>query len=126
MDSPINSGSIIPVGWDKVTRLDVDPATKKNAVKSGVSEWHKWERQTKELYSQMHKELMEMGEYTAAEMVMWLIEETEDEIKAAESKTMYLTAINYDLSDIYRCQKKIREKYHDKLHCMEKCMMEGC
>ena len=44
--------SVIPVSWYNHIRIDADPATKKEAVKTGLVAWVTWERETKKLYEQ--------------------------------------------------------------------------
>ena len=124
IDNFVNSGSIIPTGWNKLTRFDVDPATKRTAVKNGLAEWHKWEKSTVELYSQMLKELYELGEMAAYGEVKKLLKDAIEEVRFAEKKTIHLTALNFDMSDIYDEQDDIYKCYHKKLKCVSECLEE--
>lgn len=66
----------------------------------------------------MHKILVELGENAAAEMIEWLIGESEKEIKFAEKMIIYLNAIGYDLAEIYSIQNEIEQTYSQKMHCL--------
>lgn len=46
--------------------MDVDIATRQNALKTGISTWIDWEKETKSLYESMYKELCDIGEIAAA------------------------------------------------------------
>lgn len=117
-DTAVNAVNFIPATWYKATRMDVDPTTKKTAVKTGFTEWHNWEKSTVKAYTDMHKILVELGENAAAEMIEWLIGESEKEIKFAEKMIIYLNAIGYDLAEIYSIQNEIEQTYSQKMHCL--------
>lgn len=119
IDSKVDTGSVIPTSWRQVSRFDVDPNTKKNAVKNGVSAWIDWEKKTYELYLQMHKELMNLDEPKAAKLVAELMHDAEKEIYCAEMKSLKLSSIGYDMTYIYEEQDRIMNKYKchiDKVH----------
>lgn len=118
-DIPLNTSSAIPSSWYKYTRQDVDTATKRKETGNGVTKWITWEKETKALYTEMYQALEEIQECSAAEMVLKLIEDVDREIKYAERKQLDLKAIDYDMSVIIPCQKKIHNKFERKLHCMK-------
>ncbi len=118
-DSDIGNTSIIPTNWSRYTRQEVDGSTKRNAVKSGISEWIKWERETRDLYADMYKELEKMNEVSAAAYICKLVCKVEKEIKHAERKGIDLETVDYDMSVIVFAQKKMHDKYLHKLRKME-------
>lgn len=63
---PIANPKIIPANWYNYMKKDVDITTKRNAVKTGMEKWVKWETDTKNLYEQSYKDLMDLGEVADA------------------------------------------------------------
>lgn len=102
-----SSRVIIPINWDKMSRLDIDTATKRNAVKTGITEWWKWESETLKLYSELHKG----AEYRLAGMIECLIDNVQKELYSIEQKYMDLSATNYDIYHIIKDQKHMVSKY---------------
>lgn len=117
-EMPIENPKVIPESWYKYTRQQVDSATKKNAVKNGLTVWVDWEKETKTLYQNMYKELMELGEVASACKVDELIKDVDCELKKAERYQLSKKAIDYDLGVIIAEQSK----WHNKYKCKEKKM----
>lgn len=111
MDNP----QVIPEGWYRYTRQEVDTGTKKTAVKSGIEKWVKWENETKQLYQDMYKELINIGEVAAARKIVGYLESADKELKCAERKHIDLESINYDLPSIILEQESVHEKYRHKM-----------
>lgn len=88
---------IIPQSWYKYTRDDVDVATKKNAIKSGIEKWYNWETETKEYYME---QLAEMTDREDRKIMNELIDCVSKEEKCAHEKWLYLKTIDWDLSKI--------------------------
>lgn len=109
---------VIPDAWHRYTRPEVDSNTKRQAVKNGVEHWVKWERETKKLYQEMYKELMNIDEVAAAEKILCYIKDVDCELKHAERKHIDLEAINYDLPTIVIEQHELHEKYRKKLESL--------
>ena len=107
--------SAIPSNWYRYTRQEVDNSTKRNAVENGVAMWLKWEKETVELYKQMHEELEEKHEITAAGYVADLICAAQKEIIHAEKKQLSLEAAEYSLAFVDGKQDKMYHKYNKKL-----------
>lgn len=111
---PIDTPKIIPDSWYNYSRMDVDIATRQNALKTGISTWIDWEKETKSLYESMYKELCDIGEIAAACKIKELICDVDSELKYAEREGLKLKAIDYDLDAIYLCQDELHEKYKHK------------
>ena len=122
-DEKIENPNIIPESWFNHTRDDVDSATKKNAVKSGLTKWVEWERDTKKLYERMYKELMELDEVASACKVKELVMEVDCELKKAERYWLNKEAMGWDMTAIIEEQKKKHDKYKKK---MEKIGVHIC
>lgn len=105
----------IPTGWYKYTRMDVDPNTKRNAVKAGLEKWVDWERTTKDLYEKMYIELMNINEVASACKVKELVKDVDQELKVAERKLLDMKAVDFNLSDILNEQKPEHKKYKIKM-----------
>ena len=114
-DERFEAPDIIPSSWYDHTRDDVDVSTKKNAVKSGLTKWVEWERDTKKLYEQMYKELMELGEVASACKVKELICDVDCELKKAERYWLNKEATGYDMVMIIEEQKRKHSKYEKKM-----------
>lgn len=111
----IEQPEVIPESWYSHTREDVDPSTKKNAVKSGLTSWVDWEKDTKTFYEQMYKELMDLGEVASAHMVLDLIDATDCELKKAQRYLLNKMATGFDMVDIIQEQSKKHNRYKKKM-----------
>lgn len=107
--------NVIPAGWYEHTREDADPATKKEAVKTGLEKWVTWERETKKLYQQMYKEAMDIGEVASACKIKCLVMDVDKELKKAERYWLNKEAIGYDLTSIIEEQSNKHDKYEKKI-----------
>ena len=107
--------SEIPESWYNHIRADVDFNTKKNAVKEGLTKWVNWESETKELYSNMYKELVNNGDIATAKFFERFIEDVDHELKKATKYWLNKEAINYDMSVIITEQDDKESKYESKL-----------
>ena len=117
-DEKIENPEIIPASWYDHIRGDVDTSTKKNAVKSGLTKWVTWERETKKLYESMYNELVNMGEVASACKIKELICDVDCELKKAERYWLNKEATGYDMSLIISEQKSKHDKYRKKMKKM--------
>lgn len=111
----VEDPKVIPDAWYKYKRADVDFNTRKNAIKTGITLWEKWERDTKDLYSQMYKELHDMSEIASAVHVMGLILDVEAELAQVESYRLKHEANNYDMAAITEEQNKRSRTYRKEV-----------
>ena len=114
-DIDIDTPTVIPESWYRVTRFDVDSAMKKSAIRNGLTMWHNWEKETKQLYEQMYKELMAINEVASALFIKEFICCVDKELKSVERYMLNKTAIDFDLSVIIPEQKEKHEKYKCKM-----------
>ena len=110
----IEEPEIIPSSWYNYGRWDVDVSTRQSALKTGITEWVDWEKETKELYEKMYKELCDIDEIAAACKIKELICDVDCELKYAEREALKLKAIDYDLNSVYLCQDEMHKKYKKK------------
>lgn len=72
---------LIPNTWARYTATDVDKGTRKSQVMSIFERWLNWEMQTKELYTDVHTQMMEQHAIVDACRVKDLILAVDEEIK---------------------------------------------
>ena len=118
-ESEVDNPEIIPQSWYKYSRQDVDTTTLTNAVKNGVSTWVNWEKQTKQLYEEMYKELMDINEVASAMKIKEFICDVDKELKCAERKYLELKAVDYSLEYVISVQHDIHDKYKKKMKELE-------
>lgn len=102
---------IIPETWYKYTTMDVDPGTKRTSVKTMMTKWVEWERETKKLYQDMYQELCKNAEVAAANKVKCYICAVDEELKHAEKKLIKLETIEYNVGTIINWQQPMYKKY---------------
>ena len=114
-EEQIDNPDIIPPGWYRYTRFDVEPNTKRNAIKDGFSKWVEWEKETKSKLESACNTLYEMSEVSAAMFVKEMLKDVNCELKEAQRKHIELMSVEYDLSYVYAEQKRIHDKYKKML-----------
>jgi len=107
--------SEIPESWYNHIRQDVDSNTKRNAVKEGLRKWVEWETETKELYCNMYKEMLENGSVASAKFFERFIEDVDHELKKATKYWLNKEAVDYDMIVIIDEQEEKETKYESKL-----------
>jgi hypothetical protein len=116
---PFENPSVIPESWYKYNRQDVNASTRKNAIQTGMEKWISWEKETKELYQRMYKELIALNEIAGAEELAKYITDVDKELSAAAQKELELKAIDYDICLIIDKQEEKYKKYKHKLKELE-------
>ena len=81
---PMDRPDVIPDSWYRYMRMDVDSGTRKNGIETGIRKWVDWEREIKDLYQAMWKELVDIGEIAAAQFISRYIRAVDKELKNAE------------------------------------------
>lgn len=114
-DEEIPRESVIPEGWYKHTRQDVDAATVKSAVKDGLEKWVEHETETKRFYEEMAKELRELGEIKSALYVEELVCDVSRELAKAKKYHLNKMHSDYNVASIIAEQKQTCEKYKAKI-----------
>lgn len=110
----VNAGNQIPANWYNYQRKDVDATTKRRAVRDAMTKWVNWENETKQLYMQSYKDLLEIGEIDCAEFIgKKLICDVSDELKFAERLFIELECCDYDMVYLTEIQGKSHKKFKD-------------
>ena len=113
-EEKVDDPEIMPKGWYKHTRQDVDTATKRTSVKNALNTWLNWEIETHNLYKSFYKELESLEEYDSADMVRCLMHSVEEEIRDVEKKKLKLGDVDYSLNYLNQCQSHLHDKYKKK------------
>lgn len=99
-DSKVNASNIIPMEWYQKTRYDMQPEDIRKAVRYALSTWCSWEKQTKDLYSESYRTLLNNGFTAEAQHVLKLLKDVDEELKEAEDLLLYYEAMNFDPIEI--------------------------
>jgi hypothetical protein len=111
----VQPANIIPASWKGYTRQDVDVKTRQTAVKTGLEEWLKWEKNTKAFLQERYNNLTALNEIAAAEMVKKLIKDVDEELYSIEQYHLFKQAINYDMVSIINEQQAKLNHYNSKI-----------
>ena len=114
-ESSFDDPEVIPVNWYRYSRHDVDVSSKRNAVKTGIAKWVDWEKETKKLYQNMYKELMDLGEVAAAQFIGEYVCAVDYELKKAERCQLNRVSTDYDIVSITQDQHDLHDKYKHKV-----------
>lgn len=115
-ETEFDNPEVIPESWYRYERKSVDSSTKKSAVKVGLEKWVEWETETKELYQEMYKEMMNNGSVASAKFLCEYIEDVDKELKNATKYWLNKEAVNYDMDVIIMEQQEKSAKYSNKIH----------
>lgn len=102
---------IIPSSWYRYKSSDVDSATKKSAVKDGLEKWKRYEEETKELYEDCYRSLINEGDLVCADYVMDLIRDVTEELDEVSKMHLDLKSIDFDMNYIIDKQEELKHKY---------------
>lgn len=116
---PVENPNIVPSSWFKYNAQEIDNATRKSAVRTGLDSWLEWEESTKSLLEDMYHELEELGDTSALHIVDELLCDVCHELKKVRRYRMQKRLVEYDMGAIAKEQELMHSKYEDKLH---KCL----
>ena len=114
-EKAIEIPTVVPESWYSYTKQDIDGAAVKSAVKSGLEMWVAWEKETKELYEGLYKELLDIGEISDTIILKELVSDVTCELAMAEKYKLNKEFTNYDIGSILSEQDKKKEKYKHKI-----------
>lgn len=121
-ENKVGDPDAIPKTWYQHMRNDVDISTKRNAVRTGIEKWVKWETETKDLYQRMYKELMDLGEVAAANKLACWVVDVDKELKYATRKYIMLMSVDFSLDYICMEQDDLHSKYKQKINDIGDCL----
>ena len=111
----LSSFVIIPENWYDYKRQDADINTKRNAVKNGLENYVRWERETKNLFQNMYTQLTTQGIIGLALQLQNYIKAVDCEIKLAKKELLEIKSTDYNLSTIVDRQYGMAKRYNKKL-----------
>lgn len=105
---------VIPLEWGQYTRFDVTPQVRKQAVEKAFNEYREWESDTKKIYSEYSKALMNLGCVADALKINEYIKDVDQELKHLDRMLIKLKAISFDAVGIMDMQEGLHEHYREK------------
>ena len=115
---PMNKPDVIPTNWTNATQQQVDAGTRQSGIKTGFEKWVQWEKDTKAIYQDAYKSLVEMGEPATADFILEYVRAVDDELGHAEREHIKHDSIGYDLIAMVGWQEELCEKYKQKIKNM--------
>ena len=77
------------------------PDDKVYLIQYGMKEWIKWETESKIMYEDAYRNLVDISEIAAADFVLQYVKDVDKELKDAQFLYRVRDAIDWDLSTIY-------------------------
>lgn len=102
---------VIPSEWRQYTRFDVTPQVRRQAVERSFHEYWEWETDTRELYSQCSKALMDLGCTTDSHQLLKMTLEVDDELRYLNKISLELKAISFDPVGTIDVQERVCKHY---------------
>lgn len=103
--------SVIPASWYSYTRFDVTSQLVRQHTETSFNDYRCWEEDTKLMYQELSKMLLDTGHVADANMVDSLIADVTSELEALYDTLLRLKATNYDSVYILDIQDSIYKKY---------------
>lgn len=97
---------ILNLGMLKEMNSELSPDDRAYLIQYGMKEWIKWETESKVIYEDAYRSLVDISEIAAADFVMEYIRDVDKELKNAELLYRVRDAIDWDLPTIYDKQAR--------------------
>ena len=114
-DLPTSNPKAIPTAWLKYKKQDVDAATRKSAIQSGIESWVRWEQNTKTFYEKIYTELISLNEIAAAMEIKSYILDVDEELTIAKQKHIEEKSIDFDITILIEEQDELYQKYSKEI-----------
>lgn len=98
---------ILNLSMLKKPNLELSPDDKKSLIQYGMNEWINWEKDSKVLYEDSYRNLLEISEIAAADFVLQYVKDVDKELRDAELLYRVRDAIDWDLATIYDKQARL-------------------
>ena len=102
--------NILNMGILKKPNYELSPDDKMRIIKYGMKEWVDWERQSKIVYEDAYKNLIDISEVASAEFITRYVRDVDQELRDAERLYRVRDAIDWDLATIYDKQARLGKK----------------
>lgn len=83
---------------------------KSRLIQYGMKEWINWEKQSKILYEDSYRNLVDISEVASAEFVMRFVRDVDLELKEAERIFRVREGIDWNLDTIYDKQSRVGKR----------------
>lgn len=100
---------ILNLGMLKEPNDKLSPDNKIYLIQYAMKEWIEWERESKIIYEDAYRNLVDMSEIATADFVLQYVKDVDKELKAAEMLYRVRDAIDWDLSTIYEDQARMEK-----------------
>lgn len=101
---------ILNLGVFKKSSKELTPEDRMNLIQYGTKEWVEWERQSKMIYEDAYRNLIDLSEIASAEFIMRYVRDVDQELKDAERLYKVREGINWDLPTIYDKQARLGKR----------------
>lgn len=115
-DMPVEDPKLIPKVWYNYEMKDVDVASKRNAVKTGMEKWIEWEEKTLEVYKKAYQNLINFGEINDACYVKKLIKNVTEELSEIKAWYLIKKTQDFEINSILSEQHKKKHEYKKKIY----------
>lgn len=86
---------------------ELSPDNKIYLIQYAIKEWIEWERESKIIYEDAYRNLVDMSEIAAADFVLQYVRDVDKELRDAELLYRVRDAIDWDLATIYDEQARL-------------------
>ena len=101
---------LLNLGMLKKSSDKLTPEDKAYLIKYGLNEWINWERESKIVYEDAYKHLVDISEVASADFVSRYVRDVDLELKEAEKLYRVRDGINWDLGAIYDKQARVNKR----------------
>lgn len=100
---------ILSMGILKKPNYDLSPDDKIRIIQYGNKEWVDWERQSKIIYEDAYKNLIDISEVASAEFITRYVRDVDQELRDAERLYRVRDTIDWDLPTLYDKQARLKK-----------------
>lgn len=98
---------ILNLGMLKAPNDELTPDNKTYLIQYAMKEWIEWEKESKIIYEDAYRSLMDLSEVAAANFVLQYVKDVDKELRDAELLYRCRDAIDWDLATIYDKQARM-------------------
>lgn len=98
---------ILNLGMLKQQNDELSPDNKIYLIQYAMKKWIEWEKESKIMYEDSYRNLVDMSEIAAADFVLQYVKDVDKELRDAELLYRVRDAIDWDLATIYDKQARL-------------------
>ena len=100
---------ILNIGILKQHNDELSPDNKIYLIQYAMKEWIEWEKESKIMYEDAYRNLVDMSEIATADFVLQYVRDVDKELRDAELLYRVRDAIDWDLATIYDKQARLNK-----------------